>query len=356
MFIETGASSRVPFRRMFDNQGDALRDINRFKGYSNVYHSIYWFRETEEKYDFLTGKTHTGPNYESAIVDRVVLDLDSFIKTKVGNNKYESYTHRALDDIRKLEQWADEKDLLRQYRFSGGGFYFMFSAVGHALKLRDFELNLRNELDVNIDVSTIGDASRMMRVTNSYNFKDLRGCFCIPLKQEEIYLEYDEIKQLAKEARYKKRYIYGRKSHNFTGCKIDKDKIKLKRLKIDLSKAQTMDANEILNKYGWEVNDFCDTIKGIIGMGHVGNSLRIELIKYLKTIVKLSFEDCVTVIVSLLGSEGIHSAVEGQTKYAYRGSWTFNPDKLKGLGYCPYDCNKCLNYRNLFFKIDQNGN
>ena len=351
MYIETGASSRVPFRKMFDNEGDALRDINQFKGYSNVYHSIYWFREIEEKFDFLSGKTHTGANYESAKVDRVVLDLDAFIKSKVQEKEFESYTHKALEDLRKLEDWAEQKDLLRQYRFSGGGFYFIFSAVGHALKLRDFELNLRNELDIEIDVSTIGDSSRMMRVTNSYNFKKYRGCFCIPLKQKEIYLDYNEIKDLAKKPRYKKRYIYGRKSHNFTGCKIDREKIKLKRLKIDLSKAKTTDANDILSEYGWVVDDFCDTIKGIITMGHVGNSLRIELIKYLKSIVMLSFPDCVTCMVSLLGSEGVHSAIEQQAKYAYRGQWTFNPTKLKALGYCEWDCNKCLNYRNLFFNV-----
>lgn len=352
MYIETGASSRIPFRRMFDNEGDALRDINKFKRYSNVYHSIYWFREIEEKFDYLTGNTHKGPNYETAIIDRVVLDLDAFIKTKNNDKSFESYTHKALEDTRKCEEWAEKNDILRQYRFSGGGFYFIFSAIGHALKLRDFELNLRNELDINIDVSTIGDSSRMMRVTNSYNFKNLRKCFCIPLKQEEIYLEFDEIKKLAQKPRYRERYIYGRKHHDFSQCKIDKDKIKLKRLKINLSEARTTDANEILKKYGWEIDDFCDTIKGIITMGHVGNSLRIELIKYLKSIVKVSFEDCVKLMVSLLGSEGVHSAIEGQTKYAYRGSWIFNPDKLKGLGYCPWDCMKCLNYRNLFYRIE----
>ena len=336
---------------MFDNEGDALRDINQFKSYSNVYHSIYWFREIEEKFDFLTGKTHTGANYESAKIDRVVLDLDAFIKSKVQGKEFESYTHKALEDLRKLEEWAEQKDLLRQYRFSGGGFYFIFSAKGHALKLRDFELNLSNELEIDIDVSTIGDSSRMMRVTNSYNFKKYRGCFCIPLKQKEIYLNYKEIKDLAKKARYKKRYIYGRKSHNFTGCKIDREKIKLKRLKIDLSKAKNLDGNDVLKEYGWEVDDLCNTMKGIINMGHVGNSLRIELIKYLKTIVKLSFSDCVRLMVALLGAEGVHSAIEQQAKYAYRGNWIFNPDKLKGLGYCEWDCNKCLNYRNLFFNV-----
>ena len=194
MYYESGVSARVPFRKLFDNEGDLLRDINKYKSYSNIYHSIYAYRDTEEKFNFLTGRKHIGANYETAIINRVVLDLDAYEKTKVGSKDFESYTRKALEDLRKLEEWAKQKDLLRQYRFSGGGFYFIFSAVGHALKLRDFELNLSNELDIDIDVSTIGDSSRMMRITNSYNFKKHRGCFCIPLKQEEILLRYEEIK------------------------------------------------------------------------------------------------------------------------------------------------------------------
>lgn len=348
-YIETGASARAPFRRMFSSQEDALRDINQFKSYSNVYHSIYWFRENEMKWDYLTGKEHEGPNYETALIDRVVLDLDSFEKTKVDDKDFESYTPRALIDLRALEEWGDKKDLLRQYRFSGGGFYFIFSAEGHALKIRDFELNLMNELDIAIDVSTVGDSSRMMRVTNSFNFKQFRQRYCIPLKKEELYLSFSEIKEIAKKPRYNERYLYGNKSENFRNCRIDKEKIKLKKLKIDLSKAKTTDADEILAKYGWSMDEFCDTIKGLITMDHVGNSLRIELIKYLKSIVKVDFPDCVTLMVSMLGNEGIHSAIEMQGKYAYSGGWIFNPDKLKGLGYCPFECKKCLNFRNLFF-------
>ena len=198
MYIETGISARVPFRKLFSNEAEAITDINKYRSYSNVYHSIYWFRDLEEKYDFLTGNRYKGANYETAIIDRVVLDLDSFEKTKIKDEgkEFESYTSSGLEDIRKVNEWAKEKDLLRQFRFSGGGFYFIFSAKGHALKLRDFELNLRNEIDIDIDVSTIGDSSRMMRVTNSFNFKKHRGCYCIPLTEEEIYLQYEEIKEL----------------------------------------------------------------------------------------------------------------------------------------------------------------
>jgi len=187
MYYETGCSSRIPFRKMFDNVGDVERDINKYKTFSNIYHSIYGFRNTEEKFNIRTGKvSRLGPQYETAIIDRVVLDLDSYEKTKLFDEQksFESYTPKGLEDMRKMEEWANERDILRQYRFSGGGFYFMFSARGHPLKLRDFEVTLHNEINVNIDISTIGDTARMMRVTNSFNFKEHRHCFCIPLKQE----------------------------------------------------------------------------------------------------------------------------------------------------------------------------
>lgn len=343
---ETGADSRVPFRKMVRSREELEKDLNKYKNFSNIYHSIYWFSKTEEKYDYLTGKTSEGPDYESAIIDKVVLDIDSYEKTMVSDRKFESYTQRGLDDMRKLEAWAEELDLLREYRFSGGGFYFIFSASGHPLKLRDFEIQLNNKLDINIDISTIGDTSRLVRVTNSFNFKNHRGCYCIPLKKEELELDYHQIKSLASEPRYTDRFIYGTQTHNFDNCKINQEKIKLKKLRIDLSKIKGTDANDILKSYGWEMEDFCDCIKGVLSLNYKGHYLRFELIKYLKTVVKMSFEDTVKLMVIVLGGEGLHSAVEGQAKHVYGRNKVLNPDwKLRPLGYCNHGCNLCVDMK-----------
>jgi len=176
MYWETGVSSRLPFRVLFPNKKEALTDINRYKHFSNVYHSIYGFRETEMLWD------RESPNYETAHVNRIVLDLDSYIK----HEGVQYYTENGIDSVRKVEKWANKLNLMRQYRFSGGGFYAIFSAKGHPLKLRDFEINLQNKLGIDIDEATIGDTARMMRVTNSFNFKKYRRCYCIPLKVEEF--------------------------------------------------------------------------------------------------------------------------------------------------------------------------
>lgn len=340
MYWETGVSSRIPFRVMFNSKQDAIADINQYKGYSNIYHSIYGFRETEEK------DNRIGPNYETANIDRVVLDLDSY-------KKYEGiqyYTENGIDSTRKVKMWVSKLNLLRQYRFTGGGFNVIFSAKAHPLKLRNFEINLQNELNIDIDESTIGDTARMMRVTNSFNFKDFRRCYCIPLKEEELDLPYEKIKKLAETPRIGERYIYGTETYDFSDCKIDESKIRLKQIKIDLK--ENVQADDILAEYGWEQKDFCDGIKRILSKGHVGNYLRYELIKYFKSVLQVTLEDALRLIVALLKREGKHSFYEKQAIYVYKSNYVFNPKKLKGLGYCSPDCNRsCIAWRNLNKKL-----
>jgi len=325
---------------MFNNKQEAIADFNQYKGYSNIYHSIYGFREIEKK------DNRIGPNYETAMINRVVLDLDSY-------KKYDSiqyYTENGILSARKMREWGKELNLLRQYRFSGGGFYFMFSAKGHPLKLRNFEINLQNELDIDIDESTIGDTARMMRVTNSFNFKDYRRCYCIPLKEEELDLPYEKIKKLAEKPRMGERYIYGTETYDFSDCKIDESKIRLKKIKIDLK--ENVQADDILAEYGWEQTDFCEGVKRILSKGHVGNYLRYELIKYFKSVVQMTLEDTVRLMVTLLKKEGRHSLYEKQAIYIYRSNYVFNPEKLNGLGYCSVDCNRsCIAWRNLNKKL-----
>ena len=341
VYWETGVSSRIPYRVMFPNKREALADINKYKHFSNVYHSIYGCRETEILWD-----SRESPNYETAHINRVVLDLDSYIK----HNGVQYYTENGSDSVRKVEEWANERNLMRQYRFSGGGFYAIFAAKGHPLKLRDFEINLQNKLLIDIDEATIGDTARMMRVTNSFNFKEHRRCYCIPLKVEELDLPYEKIKKLAESPRMGQRYIYGTETYDFSFAKLDQSKIRLKKIKIDIK--ENVQASDILGEYGWEQDDFCDGIKRVLSKGHIGNYLRYELIKYFKTIIQMSLEDAMRIMVSLLGKEGRHSAIEKQAWYVYRKNYVFNPQKLQGLGYCSPDCDKsCMSKRYLFKKF-----
>jgi len=345
VYIETGASGRKPFRRMFATKGDAIQDFNRFKSFTNVYHSIYWFTDQEEKFDRFGNYTRWGPDYTTAIITRISLDLDSYKTIKLNGETIESYTDAGIESIRRFAEWCESKNYMREYVFSGGGFYGIVKAQGHPLKLRDGMLTLGKEVGLDIDPATVGDTSRMMRVLNSYNFGEHRKCYCIPLKEEELSFSYNKIHSLAETPRFRERFIYGEEIFSLNNFEIDEDKIKKKQLFIQLK--DNPDACKILDKYGWKVEEFCDPIKHILSMDYVGHYLRWELIKYFKSVVRLEFDDCVNLLVALLKEEGIHSICEGQAQYAYIKNRVFNPKKLKAQGVCPPFCFKCQRIANL---------
>lgn len=324
---------------MFDNKKEARKDINRYKQYSNIYHSIYWYRESEEKYYRNGDFKRIGPDYTTAVINKIVFDLDSF--EKIGEKQH--YSKEGLKSIRNFRNWCKKHNYGRQYIFSGGGFYGVLLAKGHPLKLRDAMFYVQDKAGLVIDPTVIGDTGRMMRVVNSFNFKPARRRFCIPLKEEELDLGWGGICTLSNSPRIGQRFLYGEEEFNIDGFKIDKDKIERKKLIVELK--DNPDAEEILKNYGWGMDDFCDTMKHIISRKHVGHFYRYELIKYLKSIVKMNYKDCVNFLAAILGREGMHSLVEGQAKFVYSKNRVFNPEKLKQLGLCDSTCHKCLRMR-----------
>lgn len=339
MFIETGASGRNPFRQMFTSQEETIQDFNKYKRYSNVYHSIYWFREKEEKFYKDGNFKRWGPDYNTAIITRISLDLDSFEKIKFNGQAIETYSDSGIESIRRFADWCKANDYTREYIFSGGGFYGIVKAEGHPLKLRDGMMKLGLEANLHIDPATVGDTSRMMRVLNSFNFGEHRKCYCIPLREEELSLSYSKIHTLAERPRFRQKFIYGNGTFSLSNFKIDKAKIKKKSLFVKIKQDSNVD--EILSKYGWTMDEICEPIKHIISKSYVGHYERYELIKYFKSVIKVSYEDCVNLIAILLKEAGMHSLVEGQAQYAYTRDRVFNPKKFKAIGLCPINCHKC---------------
>jgi len=338
-FIETGVSGRVPFRKMFDNKIDAIQDFNKYKSFSNVHHSLYWFKEKEEKFNRDGSFERWGPDYNSAIVDKICFDLDSYKTIRIDNDPIEVYTDDGLESIRKFASWCNKNNYMCEYIFSGGGFYGIVKSEGESLKLRDGMLAVAVEVGLMIDPATIGDTSRMRRVINSYNFKEHRKLYCIPLREEELFLDFHIIRKLAEKPRFRDKFVYGDKSFGLHKYKIDEDKIKKQKLIISLK--QDKNADEILEKYGWKVTEFCEPIQHVLSMDYVGHSNRYELIKYFKSVVNMEIEDTVNLLASLLKEEGYHSFIEGQAKYVYTKNRVFNPKKLKVQGICPINCYKC---------------
>ena len=339
MFIETGAKNRTPHRKMFTNRQDAINDFNKYKSFTDIFHSNYWFREQEEKFDRNGNIIRWGPDYTTAIVDKIDLDLDSYKTIRLNGEVMEVYTDEGILAIRKFHEWCDENNYMHRLIHSGGGFRGILKASGHPLKLRDAMLNIGKKLEIEIDPATVGDTSRMMRVLNSFNFGEHRKRFCIPLTKDEIYLDYSEIRELAKNPRFEQNFIYGEETFLLNGFKIDENKLIKKQLFIDIKK--NPDADKILAKYGWKIEEFCEPIKHILSMEYVGHYLRWELIKYLKSVVRMEFNDLVNVLVALLKEAGIHSICEGQAQFAFINNRVFSPKKMKAINLCPEYCYRC---------------
>lgn len=339
MYIETGCDARSVFRQMFKTKREAINDINKWARLGNVYHSIYWYEKQEKKYKLNGDFKRMGPDYTTASIDKIVFDLDSWDKTE----EEQIYNPNGLRSIRNFANWCEKHNYGRKYYFSGGGFYGILTAEGNPLKLRDAMFFVSRDADIDIDPTVIGDTGRMMRVLNSFNFKPERNRYCICLREEELELDFDDIRELAKEPRWDKCFLYGEKWFNIDSFKIDETKIKRKQLKASLHK--NADAEKILAKYGWNTDLFCDTIKHILNKEHVGHYLRYELIKYFKTIVRMEYEDCVNLLAIYLGREGVHSFGEKQAEFIYTKNRVFNPAKLKRLGYCDSSCHKCMRLR-----------
>lgn len=339
MFVETGVSKRPIFRKMFSDRREAIRDFNKWKHISNIYHSVYYYEKKEKKYDIDGNFKRWGPNYTTAIIDKIVFDLDSYEK----NGTEQHYNQSGIESIRRFANWCRNKGYARRYVFSGGGFYGIIEAKGHPLKLREAMFYIEKEAGLDVDPSVIGDTGRMMRVLNSFNFKQHRQRYCIPLKEEEVFLEWDEICELAKSPRIRSKFLYEGKVFKIDRFRIDQNKVKRKQLSVEIKK--NPDANEILGMYGRTLDDLCPAMKHLLSRDHVGHYYRYELIKYFKSVFYIEYEDTVNLLAALLKGEGMHSLVEGQAKFVYTKDRVFNPYKLKKIGICPENCHKCLRLR-----------
>ena len=112
----------------------------------------------------------------------------------------------------------------------------------------------------------------------------------------------------------------------------------------------------ILQEYGldWDV-DFCETMQRIITSDEPSNFERMQLLKYLKSVVKVPFVDAdneektvMNLMYNMLNNKkkAVHSNKMAEARSVYKMDRRFHPAKLRALGYCPQNCSKCLEKRN----------
>ncbi len=348
-YMETYCETRIPHRLMWNNEVDVTNDINRYIGFANVSHSIWWYREKEQKYTKDGIPSRIGPVYESAIIDRLFFDID--IIDKDGNVDYDEY-----EKYKRIVEFIIRGNFISSISYTGGGFQIL-------IRCREFPAHNYTgaflymcEKQIGISYKEIIDLARLKRVVGSFNFgrdgKSERNCFCISLKEEEWLLNPMGIRTLAQIQR-KKTYWVGTEIYHIKGIKEFADKIQLdKRTEFSVSS----NVDQILHKYGFDYTDLCPSIRSMIEQPHVHHFERLEIIKYLRTICGILYGDMVILLPKLLSAkhgittDGGHSVIEKQPDSIYARNMWFNPYPLKQKGYCDPNCHKCSDYIKELFK------
>lgn len=345
-YIETYADRRVPHRKVFTNIESAQIDINNYIQLCNVSISPWWFTELEQKYAGVGDGRHKvrmGPKYSTALTDCLFLDIDCLRED--GSFRENAYKSKDI-----LWNWAEKNDYKRDVSFTGGGYQMKIAANVQPQYYKDTVKDLVKRLNIEIDDESISLVD-MRRYIGSWNFgksnKSPRRCFCISLKDHEVRKSWGYHIKLAQQQR-KEVYVYGSSIY-----KPPRVVVKYQKKEFDRNTSFTLDlsVDDILGDYGYSYDDICKSMRDLIEKKHVEHFERIRVIKYLKTIIGMSYGDVVMLLPKLLVSphgngetDGSHSISEGQVDSVFYRDMSFNPTGMKIDGYCDPGCNKCQEY------------
>jgi len=166
-----------PKRHTVKNRGELRRWIKERNGKTNCFISVYGL---EQKH-----------------IDKIFIDID------------DSYS-----EMLKLHKWLKKRKYKHAVFFSGGGYHVYIFTKRQNLKypktaLRNAQIDITEDADVNADRQVFGDIRRVARIPQTWNPK--RRKFCIPLTLEDINRGETYINELAKGQHFVKDIFIGGK-------------------------------------------------------------------------------------------------------------------------------------------------
>jgi len=173
-----------PKRRLVYSEEEFYELIRKFLPFTNIYTSVYSFK--------IIDKEKSKPNYDSAEVDKIFIDVDE---------------PSEWEKIKYYHQLLKEQNILHTIVFSGKGFHiYIFAKLSNdnvqgwikKEAIRNFVFKYFN--DLKYDRVVIGDLARITRVPNTFNFKRKR--WCVPLTSKQLSMSYDEVSEFAKSQNY----------------------------------------------------------------------------------------------------------------------------------------------------------
>jgi len=321
--------------------GEAIYDLNRYIRFTNISISPWYFTKVEQKY-YNGQPARIGPDYYSAITDKLFFDIDCL--TKEGE-----IVDAAIKSKDRLWQWAVDSGFKRECAFTSGGYQIMVGcAVGPTI-YQSVVGDIHKRFALTVDELVL--LQSMRRMPGSFNFgkpgKSERLTFCIDLKEDEVFKPFAFHRELAKKQRIG--FLeFGTEVYKPQGQFKQREKPKV--LIPNAEYRTETRVHDILEKYGYTYADICVSIRSIIEQVHVSHEERTIIIKYLKDMLLLKYEDVVAILPLLLTAkhnntnEGYHSAYEELQPQAIFNAGKFNPDYCKQKGYCPPDCQVCANF------------
>jgi hypothetical protein len=142
--------------------------------------------------------------YESLICDRLYFDCDYKIQLSDGSI-LETDGHA---NMLKLHEWCVKNGNIKHMCLMTGTSYAVYIAVekldfiDKKCAIYNAQRYLCDTLDIKVDEQGFGDAARISRIPNTFNFKKTANRFCIPLKSEQLYLHHDEICKIAEKQQF----------------------------------------------------------------------------------------------------------------------------------------------------------
>ena len=299
-----------------------LDKINIYNGKCNVFTSLYSFDEIKS-----TGK----PNYDSAKITHLFLDLDN------GN---------AYKNAKKLHDYLDSEELIHVMAFSGGGFHIYIAveypnfienkkaAIFNAVTNISDKVGLKIGIDEHsdIDAHTIGNIAQLVRVPNTYNIKRKR--YCIPISRAIFEEGLDAIQEWAQKPNMPFSSFYGRKY--FDLIPFDREPDVQYRIPMEISDDSI--GIDYLN-----VEKFVPCILNLLTKRLISHKCRYYIILYCRE-QGLPLKDTISLLKKYLDPRTFHHCVneEKQPMFIYkRGDIGFpSCAKLESEGLCVKKCDR----------------
>jgi len=166
--------------------------VNAQNNRTNVYTTVYDFGEFTEK-----AKIDS-----SVILDRIFLDFDA----------HEEELKTAWRDVKVVMNWVIENEYYYTLFFSGRGFHlFLFGVETESMRdiqslFRVIKKHLIEKVGEPITLDErVGQTTRLRRVPNTVNMSSSDGYgnarYCIPLLEEDLQLNIEDILLLSREPR-----------------------------------------------------------------------------------------------------------------------------------------------------------